>query len=76
MIDGRGGAPLNDALILVDNGAIKEVGSRESIKVEDNIMKIDVGRNFVLPGLIDAHVHIVGVGSPELPDTLYLFCLF
>jgi len=34
-------------------------------------MKIDVGGHFVLPGLIDAHVHIVGVGSPELPDNIF-----
>jgi imidazolonepropionase-like amidohydrolase len=70
VIDGHGGAPLNDAVILVDNGAIKEVGRQESIKVEDNIMKIDVGGHFILPGLVDVHVHLVGVGSPELLDNI------
>ena len=68
VIDGHGGAPLNDTTILVDNGVIKAVGSRESIVVEDNIPEIDVDGHFILPGLIDAHVHIVGVGSPELLD--------
>ena len=70
VIDGHGGAPLNDAAVLVDNGVIKTVGSRESIIVEDNITEIDVGGHFILPGLIDAHVHIVGVGSPELLDNI------
>jgi len=70
VIDGHGGAPLNDTTVLVDNGVIKAVGGRESIIVEDNISEIDVGGHFILPGLIDAHVHIVGVGSPELLDNI------
>jgi len=70
VIDGHGGDPLNDAAVLVDNGVIKAVGNRESIIVEDNIIKIDVGGHFILPGLIDAHVHPVGVGSPELLDNI------
>ncbi|MGB2963903.1 MAG: amidohydrolase family protein [Anaerolineales bacterium] len=70
VIDGHGGAPLNDTTVLVDNGVIKAVGSRESIVIEDNIPEIDVGGHFILPGLIDVHVHIVGVGSPELLDNI------
>jgi len=70
VIDGHGGAPLNDATVLVENGVIKAVGSRESFIVEDNITEIDVGGHFILPGLIDAHVHPVGVGSPGLLDNI------
>ena len=70
VIDGHGGAPLNDTTVLVENGVIKTVGIRESIIVEDNISEIDVGGHFILPGLIDAHVHLVGVGSPELLDNI------
>ena len=70
VIDGHGGAPLNDTTVLVDNGVIKAVGSRESIVVPANIMEVDVAGHFILPGLVDAHVHIVGVGSPELLDNI------
>ena len=70
VIDGHGGPPVNDSTVLVDNGVIKAVGSRESIVIEDNIPEIDLGGHFILPGLIDAHVHIVGVGSPELLDNI------
>jgi len=70
VIDGHGGAPLNDTTVLVDNGVIKAVGNRESIIVKDNITEIDVGGHFILPGLIDAHVHIVGVASPKLLDNI------
>jgi hypothetical protein len=34
------------------------------------ITNIDVGGHFVLPGIIDAHVQIVGVGSPDLLDNI------
>ena len=70
VIDGHGGVPLNDAVVFIDNGAIKEVGSRESINIGDEITKIDVKGHFILPGLIDAHVHMVGVGSPKLLDNI------
>ena len=70
VIDGHGGPPMNDTTVLVDNEVIKAVGSRESIIVEDNITEIDVAGHFILPGLIDAHVHIVGVGSPSLLDNI------
>jgi len=43
VIDGHGGAPLNDTTVLVDNGVIKAVGSRKSIVFEDHIAEIDVG---------------------------------
>jgi len=76
VIDGHGGAPLNDTTVLVDNGVIKAVGSSESIVVEDNILGINVGGHFILPGLIDVHVHIVGVGSPELLDNRPLYQYF
>jgi len=70
VIDGHGGVPLNETTVLVDNGVIKAVGRRESIIVDDNITEINVDGHFILPGLIDAHVHIVGVGSPKLLDNI------
>ena len=70
LIDGNGGTPLKDSIILVKNGVIKAVGSRRSIDLEDNIHKIDIRGHYIMPGLIDAHVHIVGVGSPALLDNL------
>lgn len=70
LIDGNGGTPLKDSIILVKNGIIKEAGSRTSIDLEDNIREIDIRGHYVMPGLIDAHVHMVGVGSPSLLDNL------
>ncbi len=70
LIDGNGGTPLKDSIILVKNGIIKEAGSRTSIVLEENIREIDIQGHYIMPGLIDAHVHMVGVGSPALLDNL------
>ena len=70
VIDGHGGPPQNDAIVLVEGGVIKAVGSRESIILDDDIQEIDLTGHHILPGLIDAHVHIVGVGSPALLDNI------
>jgi len=40
------------------------------------LVDIDVGGHFILPGLIDVHAHIVGVGSPELLDNRPLYQYF
>ena len=70
LIDGNGGTPLKDSIILVKNGVIKAVGSRTSIDLQDNIREIDIRGHYIMPGLIDAHVHMVGVASPALLDNL------
>jgi len=70
VIDGHGGPPLKETTVLVEDGEITGVGSRESITIENNVQIIDVGGHFILPGLIDAHVHIVGVGNPGLLDNI------
>ena len=70
LIDGHGGTPLKDSIILVKNGIIKEAGSRTSIDLEDNIREIDIRGHYIMPGLFDAHIHMVGVGSPALLDNL------
>ena len=64
LIDGNGGPPLRDSIVLVKNGIIEAVGSRTSVDFEDNIHAIDLRGQYIMPGLIDAHVHLVGVGSP------------
>lgn len=70
LIDGNGGPPLRDSIVLVKNGIIEAVGSRTSVDFEDNIHAIDLRGQYIMPGLIDAHVHLVGVGSPKLLDNL------
>jgi imidazolonepropionase-like amidohydrolase len=56
LIDGQGGAPIRDAVILVENDRIKSVDSKTAIPAGAKI--IDLSQLTVLPGLIDCHTHI------------------
>jgi hypothetical protein len=44
---------LNDAVVIFQNGKIKQVGSKKTIKIAAGTKVIDVTGKFILPGLID-----------------------
>lgn len=54
--DAQSGKMLNDQFIVIKNGKIKEVGANIKLKKSDKV--IDLSDSWVLPGLIDCHVHI------------------
>lgn len=58
VIDGNGGAPLADAVVLVADGRISAVGSRASTRVPAGAQTIDGAGKFVMPGLVDTNVHL------------------
>jgi imidazolonepropionase-like amidohydrolase len=58
LIDGRGGAPLRDAVIIIRGERITAVGA--NLTVPPGARVIDLSRATVLPGFIDAHVHLTG----------------
>ena len=57
LIDGRGGSPVRDAAIVVEGNRIQAVGPRSSVKYRPGARLIDASGKFVLPGLIDSHIH-------------------
>src|SRR3954467_9346151 len=61
LIDGRGGAPIQNAVIIIDSTRITAVGSR--LPIPSGTKVIDLGKATILPGLIDCHTHITG-GDP------------
>jgi imidazolonepropionase-like amidohydrolase len=58
LIDGSGGEPVKDALILVQNGHITAVARVNELSVPRGAQVIDVVGKTVMPGLIDAHAHV------------------
>jgi imidazolonepropionase-like amidohydrolase len=58
LIDGSGGAPVANAVILVQGSRITAVGA--SVAVPSGATVIDLSGWTVLPGFVDAHVHLTG----------------
>lgn len=57
LIDGNGGAPVPDAVVLIQGKKILQAGPAAKVKVPEKAEKIDIRGKFVLPGFIDCHIH-------------------
>ena len=69
LIDGRGGPPVSDAVVIVKGERIAAVGNRASVKIPPGAQIVDAKGLTLLPGLIDSHFHLDG--DDPLP-ALYL----
>ncbi|HEY3280523.1 MAG TPA: amidohydrolase family protein [Gemmatimonadales bacterium] len=58
LIDGAGGAPKDDAVILIRNGHIAAVARVNEIEIPKGAQRIDLVGKTIIPGLIDAHAHV------------------
>jgi imidazolonepropionase-like amidohydrolase len=58
VIDGRGGAPQRDMVVVTRAHLIESVAPRDGFKIPRHTRKVDVRGKFVLPGFIDAHGHV------------------
>ncbi|MDX1530720.1 MAG: amidohydrolase family protein [Rhodothermales bacterium] len=58
--DGTGGAPLTDAVVVIDAGRIACVGA--DCAVPEGAEAVDLAGRFVTPGLVDGHVHYAQTG--------------
>jgi imidazolonepropionase-like amidohydrolase len=66
LIDGTGGSPITNGVVVVTGNRITAVGRSGSVTVPTGAQTIDLGDATLLPGLIDAHTHISGrvLGDP------------
>ena len=58
LIDGSGGEPKRDAIIIVRNGHIEQVAQVNQIQVPRGAERINLAGKTIIPGLIDAHAHV------------------
>lgn len=65
LYDGVASECLDDARIVIDEGRVSEVGPIEAVSRPDDGQEIDHTDAFVMPGLIDAHVHLYGSGGMD-----------
>ena len=82
MIDGTGSPPLGPVDIVVEGNRIAEIKTvgtpgiplSEEDRPEDATYEIDATGSFVLPGIVDLHVHTGGV--PKAPQAEYVYKLW
>jgi len=55
IIDGTGGPVLVDGGILIRDGRIEAIGSRETLILPRGTESIELAGRFIIPGLVDAH---------------------
>ncbi len=60
LIDGMGGDPVADSVILIDDGRVRATGSRDEVEVPDGTEVVDAAGKTVIPGLVDLHAHYGG----------------
>ena len=73
VIDGYGGPPIENGVILVSGERITRVGREGDVPIPAGARIVDANGMTVLPGLIDMHVHlhILGHGDYKRWDQLY-----
>lgn len=52
------GQPIEQGILLVQNGRITAVGDARSVRLPSNVATIDAGGKTIMPGLVDSHSHI------------------
>ncbi len=67
LIDGTGAAPIERAALVVDDrGRIRYAGPADRAPALDGyVQHTDLGERTLLPGIVDAHVHLAFDGGPD-----------
>jgi imidazolonepropionase-like amidohydrolase len=68
LIDGTGSPPLENATIVITNKKFEAIGPKDKIQVPAKADIIDAKGRTVIPGLIDAHLHMANF-APSQYDT-------
>src|SRR5438046_7758582 len=72
LLDGTGSAPAGAAALLVENGRVVKVGRGADVRAPEgaSVERKDYGDATILPGLVDAHTHLVAPGDGTLGDDI------
>jgi len=73
VFDGTGRRPIKNGTVVIHGNRIEEVGPRSEIRLSNDVHVIDAKGKWVIPGLIDAHVHFFqSAGLFTRPDVIDL----
>ncbi|GLO64558.1 MULTISPECIES: amidohydrolase family protein [Oceanobacillus] len=77
-IDGNGGEPEKDVIVVVKDNQIAYVGSETAYSISGEEQVVDAQGGTILPGMIDTHVHMMMEFSPvaERLETPFSFMYY
>ncbi len=64
ILDGNGGEPMQSGVIVVDRGRIVAIGNK-GVVIPGGARRIEASGKYIIPGMMDANVHLVYEASPE-----------
>ena len=72
LVDGNGGPVAEQAAILLEGDTIRQIGTKETVQAPEgaSATEIDYSDATILPGLVDCHVHLIGIGDGRAGDDL------
>ena len=65
VIDGTGGPPLRNAVVVIRGTRIEAVASRDGFRMPKHTEQVDVSGRWIIPGLIDVHAHAARWALPR-----------
>ena len=72
LIDTAAEAVHEQAAILLEGSTVRQIGTAETVHAPEgaSVQEIDYGDATILPGLVDSHVHLNGIGDGRAGDEL------
>jgi imidazolonepropionase-like amidohydrolase len=64
LIDVTGSAPQSDMTVLLADRRIETIGPSSAISIPPGAQIFDATGKFLIPGLVDMHLHLTGAGEP------------
>ncbi len=63
LVNSNGDRPIVDAVVILKNNMIDKIGKLGKIKIPEGSEVVDTKGKFIIPGLIDSHVHFFQSGG-------------
>lgn len=66
LFDGTGSSLKKNVFLIIEDKKIKKIGNNFSSQNTDNMKVIDAKGKYIIPGLIDSHIHCSFSGNPNM----------
>jgi imidazolonepropionase-like amidohydrolase len=65
VIDMAGATPLADQTVIIQNDRITDIGASNTVAIPRGAQILDAPGKFLIPGLVETHIHLTAAGEPD-----------